>query len=123
LKTREPNNQKGDIMDAADEPPWQEIVESEKLRIIVQAVGTKRYGSESGKWVRGILRRLNDVGVFSIQDLLRSVVRLNSLLAETTHGAISPTTLDMLINEACDMIYGTVIPDQAVDATRAVGSS
>ena len=63
-------------------------------------------GEASISWVGTVLEKLEDVGVTGLRDFVRHVLVLNTRLANNGHRQLHQTTLNMMLREVCEMMFG-----------------
>ena len=69
------------------------------------AMGMEITPAERGLWIVGIRPKLNEVGVYSLKDFVRSVLIVNHKLAARRYPQIQATTLEHMFNVACDLVF------------------
>ncbi len=57
-------------------------------------------GYNANAWVEAVLYKLNQVGVESIQDLIKNALNLNRMLSRNGHPRMHQTTIVSLLTEA-----------------------
>jgi hypothetical protein len=63
-------------------------------------------GVEGAEWGEAVRAKLEDVGVHTLRDFLRTALTLNRTLAGSGHRPMHHTTLNMMLMEICDMVFG-----------------
>ena len=66
-------------------------------------------GPTGGAWVEVIRSKLADVGVLSLRDFVCDVLRINRKLRNAGHSVLHQTTLNMMLREVFEMLFG---PDE-----------
>jgi hypothetical protein len=78
------------------------------IRVIVTIVADKRGLEASARegWIAGVTDNLQDVGVGSVIDLIKNVLVLNTRLVDGGHRRLHDITLQALMEEACEIMFG-----------------
>jgi hypothetical protein len=63
-------------------------------------------GTVADAWVEAMRSKFADVGVLSLHDFVRYVLRINRMLRNADHSVMHQTTLNMILREVCDMLFG-----------------
>jgi hypothetical protein len=66
-------------------------------------------GPPGDAWVEAMRLKLADIGVVSLRDFVRKVLKVNRKLRDSGHSMLHQTTLNMMLREVCDMLFG---PDE-----------
>jgi hypothetical protein len=57
-------------------------------------------------WVEAVRSKFADVGVLSLRDFVQDVLGINRKLHDAGHSVLHRTTLNMMLREVCDMLFG-----------------
>jgi hypothetical protein len=63
-------------------------------------------GPVADAWVEAVRSKFADVGVESLRDFVRCVLMINRRLRNADHSVVHQTTLNMMLREVCDMLFG-----------------
>jgi hypothetical protein len=63
-------------------------------------------GTVADAWVEAVRSKFADVGVLSLRDFVRYVLMINRMLRNADHSVMHQTTLNMMLREVCDMLFG-----------------
>ena len=56
--------------------------------------------------MEAVLSKFADIGVSSIRDFVRDVLTINRKLHHAGHTTLHQTTLNMMLKEICEMMFG-----------------
>ena len=78
------------------------------IKVIVTIVADKRGLEASARegWIAGVTENLEEVGVGSAVDLIRNVLALNKRLQDRGRPWLHGTTLRLLMEVACGIMFG-----------------
>ena len=65
-------------------------------------------GVEGEEWVEAVRAKLEDVEVHTLRDFMGTALTLNRTLAGCGHRQMHHTTLNMMLMEVCEMMFGPV---------------
>jgi hypothetical protein len=57
-------------------------------------------------WVEAVRSKFADVGVLGLRDFVQDVLGINRRLHDAGHSMLHHTTLNMMLREVCDMLFG-----------------
>ena len=95
------------------------------LEMMLQMVAFKlgMVGADGDVWADVTLNNFFDIGVETLRDLVKSVFTVNLKLAQSGHDELDQETLDMMLSEVCDIMWGPevgeehlVLPEVPVEA-------
>ena len=66
----------------------------------------KILGAEGEQWVEAVRSKLEDIGVVTLRDVVRCALMINRRLRNAGHSVLHQTTLNLMLNEVCDMVVG-----------------
>ncbi len=66
----------------------------------------KMAGPVLDAWVESVRSKFADVGVLSLRDFVQSMLKINRMLRNADHSVMHQTTLNMMLREVCDMVFG-----------------
>ena len=94
---------------------WRALLYQEQLKSMVERVGGRLVGvAGREEWVKAVLLKLNDIGIFTFQNFMRSSMRLNRLLLRSRHWQLHDRTIYVMMNDIADTIYSVPRSDEAV---------
>jgi hypothetical protein len=64
------------------------------------------HGHTGEAWVEAMRSKLADIGVVTLRDLVREVLEINRKLRDAGHSVLHRTTLNMMLREVCEMLFG-----------------
>jgi hypothetical protein len=62
-------------------------------------------GAVADSWVEAVRLKLADVGVLTLRDFVRYVLRINRMLRSEDHRIMHQATLNMMLAEVCEMLF------------------
>ena len=65
-------------------------------------------GAEADEWVEAVRSKLEDIGVITLRDVVRCALMMNRRLRNAGHSILHQTTLNLMLNEVCDMVFGPI---------------
>ena len=63
-------------------------------------------GIGANVWVQVVFANLGDVGVHTLREFTASVLTINNKLGDSGHRHLEAKTLNLMITEVCEMIFG-----------------
>lgn len=63
-------------------------------------------GPVGDAWVEAVRSKFADVGVLSLRDFVKHVLGVNRRLHNAGHSMLHQTTLNMMLSEVCEMLFG-----------------
>ena len=57
-------------------------------------------------WVQVVFANLGDVGIHTLREFTASVLTINAKLGNSSHRHLEVKTLNLMIAEVCDMMFG-----------------
>ena len=63
-------------------------------------------GTVADAWVEAVRSKFANVGVLSLRDFVQYVLMINRMLRNADHSVMHQTTLNMMLREVCDMLFG-----------------
>jgi len=60
-------------------------------------------------WIQGMYGKLGDIGIHTLREFLESLLTINERLVENGHRQVEAQTLNLMIAEVCDMMFGPVL--------------
>ena len=102
----------GLIAEARLDGPGRLVVVVRPLVVLLDVVAQKRGMSRDANdaWVGAVAAKLEDIGVRTLRDFVRSAVVVNQRLKRRGHRELHETTLLLLLEEICLMVMG---PEEA----------
>jgi hypothetical protein len=62
-------------------------------------------GPAADAWVEAVRSKFADIGVLSLRDFVRNILKINRMLRDADHVVMHQTTLNMMLREVCDMLF------------------
>jgi hypothetical protein len=74
------------------------------LEMVAFKRGLRDRGAEM--WVHVIFSNLGDIGIHTLRKFMSSVLTVNEKLNDSGHKRLDVETLDLMVEEVCDMLFG-----------------
>ena len=66
-------------------------------------------GVGANVWIQVVFANLGDIGIHGLRQFMESVLTVNERLSESGHRKLEAGTLNLMIAEVCDMMFGPEI--------------